>query len=53
MTHEIFVKPMVMLASGTGFAPIVVASAKRDFVLQGGLSEEAFYADSFTSAADQ
>jgi CDP-4-dehydro-6-deoxyglucose reductase len=34
-------------------APIVVDSAKRDYVSLGGLPEEAFYADSFTSEADK
>jgi CDP-4-dehydro-6-deoxyglucose reductase len=34
-------------------APIVVDSAKRDYVAQGGLPEEAFYADAFTSEADK
>jgi CDP-4-dehydro-6-deoxyglucose reductase len=34
-------------------APIVVDSAKRDYVLQGGLPEEAFFADAFTSKADK
>jgi mono/diheme cytochrome c family protein len=34
-------------------APIVVDSAKRDYVAQGGLSEEEFFADSFTSEADK
>jgi len=34
-------------------APIVVDSARRDYVQDCGLSEEAFFADSFTSAADQ
>ena len=34
-------------------APIVVDSAKRDYVAQGGLPEEEFYADSFTSEADK
>ncbi len=34
-------------------APIVVDSAKRDYVGQGGLPEEEFYADSFTSEADK
>lgn len=34
-------------------APIVVDSARRDFVEQRQLNAEAFYADSFTSAADQ
>lgn len=34
-------------------APIVVESARRDYVAQAGLPEEAFYADSFTSAADK
>ena len=33
-------------------APIVVDSAKRDFVAQCKLPEEEFYADSFTSEAD-
>jgi CDP-4-dehydro-6-deoxyglucose reductase len=33
-------------------APIVVESAKRDYVAA-GLPEEAFYADAFTSAADK
>ena len=33
-------------------APIVVDAAKRDFVSERGLPEEAFFADSFTSAAD-
>ncbi|WMW82369.1 CDP-6-deoxy-delta-3,4-glucoseen reductase [Undibacterium cyanobacteriorum] len=33
-------------------APIVVESAKRDFVAQSGLPAEEFYADSFTSEAD-
>ena len=33
-------------------APIVVESARREFVAQRHLSEEAFYADSFTSEAD-
>jgi CDP-4-dehydro-6-deoxyglucose reductase, E3 len=33
-------------------APIVVSSAQRDFVGQCGLPSEAFFADSFTSAAD-
>jgi CDP-4-dehydro-6-deoxyglucose reductase, E3 len=34
-------------------APIVVDSAKRDYVAQGGLPEEEFFADSFTSEADK
>jgi CDP-4-dehydro-6-deoxyglucose reductase, E3 len=34
-------------------APIMVESAKRDFVAQCGLPEEAFYADAFTSEADK
>lgn len=34
-------------------APIVVDSAKRDFCLQAGLSEDNFFADSFTSEADK
>jgi CDP-4-dehydro-6-deoxyglucose reductase, E3 len=33
-------------------APIVVKSAQRDFVAQCGLPADAFFADSFTSAAD-
>jgi CDP-4-dehydro-6-deoxyglucose reductase len=34
-------------------APIVVASAQRDFVTLAGLPPEFFFADSFTSAADK
>jgi CDP-4-dehydro-6-deoxyglucose reductase len=34
-------------------APIVVDSARADFVQRAGLPEDEFYADSFTSAADQ
>lgn len=34
-------------------APIVVDSARRDFVQQAGLSEYEFYADAFTSEADK
>jgi CDP-4-dehydro-6-deoxyglucose reductase len=34
-------------------APIMVESAKRDFVAQCGLPEESFYADAFTSEADK
>lgn len=34
-------------------APIVVESARRDYMAQAGLPEEAFFADSFTSAADK
>ena len=34
-------------------APVMVDSAKRDFVAACGLPEEAFYADSFTSEADK
>jgi CDP-4-dehydro-6-deoxyglucose reductase len=34
-------------------APIVVDSAKRDYESLGGLPEEEFYADSFTSEADK
>jgi CDP-4-dehydro-6-deoxyglucose reductase len=34
-------------------APIVVESAKRDYVSEGRLPEECFFADSFTSAADK
>lgn len=33
-------------------APIVVESARREFVTQCGLPDDAFFADSFTSAAD-
>ena len=33
--------------------PIMVDSAKRDFVGKCGLPEDAFYADSFTTAADK
>ena len=33
-------------------APIVVESARRDFVKKAGLPEEAFFADAFTSEAD-
>jgi len=33
-------------------APVMVASAKRDFVARCQLPEEEFYADAFTSAAD-
>ena len=34
-------------------APIVIDSAKRDYMAHAGLPEEAFFADSFTSAADK
>lgn len=34
-------------------APIVVESARRDYVAEGRLPEEFFFADSFTSAADK
>ena len=34
-------------------APIVVESAQRDYVQQGGLPSEEFYADAFTSEADK
>ena len=34
-------------------APIVIESARRDYVTKAGLPEEAFFADSFTSAADK
>ncbi|MDM4765445.1 CDP-6-deoxy-delta-3,4-glucoseen reductase [Pelomonas sp. SE-A7] len=34
-------------------APIMVESAKRDFVAKSGLPEDEFYADSFTSEADK
>jgi CDP-4-dehydro-6-deoxyglucose reductase len=34
-------------------APVVVESAKRDFVTLCGLDEEAFFADAFTSEADK
>jgi CDP-4-dehydro-6-deoxyglucose reductase, E3 len=33
-------------------APIVVSSAQRDFVTKCALPADAFFADSFTSAAD-
>nr|WP_315466214.1 CDP-6-deoxy-delta-3,4-glucoseen reductase [uncultured Rhodoferax sp.] len=34
-------------------APVVVDSARRDFVAQSGLPEEEFFADAFTSEADK
>lgn len=34
-------------------APIVVDSARRDYVAEAGLPEEEFYADAFTSEADK
>jgi CDP-4-dehydro-6-deoxyglucose reductase len=34
-------------------APIVVDSARREYIAQGGLPEEEFFADSFTSEADK
>jgi CDP-4-dehydro-6-deoxyglucose reductase len=34
-------------------APIVIESAKRDYTTKAGLPDEAFFADSFTSAADK
>lgn len=34
-------------------APIVVESARRDYIAQAGLPEEEFFADSFTSEADK
>ncbi|MFZ9550868.1 MAG: CDP-6-deoxy-delta-3,4-glucoseen reductase, partial [Hylemonella sp.] len=34
-------------------APIVVESARRDFVAVAGLPDEEFFADSFTSEADK
>ena len=34
-------------------APIVVDSARHDYVTQAGLPEEEFFADSFTSEADK
>ena len=34
-------------------APIVVESARRDFVAEAGLPEDAFHADIFTMAADR
>jgi CDP-4-dehydro-6-deoxyglucose reductase len=34
-------------------APIVIESARRDFVAQAGLPEHEFYADAFTSEADK
>ena len=33
-------------------APVMVEAARRDFVAQAGLSEDAFFADSFLSQAD-
>jgi CDP-4-dehydro-6-deoxyglucose reductase len=33
-------------------APIVVDTARREFIAQCHLSEDAFFADSFTSEAD-
>ena len=33
--------------------PVMVESARRDFVAQAGLPEEVFYADAFTSEADK
>lgn len=34
-------------------APIVVDSAKRDYLALGGLPEEEFFADAFTTEADK
>ena len=34
-------------------APVMVESAQRDFIAQCGLPDDEFFADSFTSAADQ
>jgi len=34
-------------------APIVVESAQRDYVAKGGLPNEEFFADAFTSEADK
>lgn len=34
-------------------APVVVDSARRDYVVEGGLPEDAFFADAFTTAADK
>ena len=34
-------------------APVVIESAKRDYTTKAGLPDEAFFADSFTSAADK
>jgi len=34
-------------------APAMIEAAQRDFVAQCGLSDEAFYADAFTSEADK
>lgn len=34
-------------------APIVVDSAKRDYMALGGLPEEEFFADAFTTEADK
>ena len=33
--------------------PIMVESAKRDFVMKAGLPDDEFYADAFTSEADK
>jgi CDP-4-dehydro-6-deoxyglucose reductase len=33
--------------------PIMVESAKRDFVMKSGLPDDEFYADAFTSEADK
>ena len=41
------------LAGQQNGAPIVIDSAKRDYLAHAGLPEEAFFADSFTSAADK
>ena len=43
MNHQVY-------ASGV---PIMVESAKRDFVMKAGLPDDEFYADSFTSEADK
>jgi CDP-4-dehydro-6-deoxyglucose reductase len=34
-------------------APIVVESAKRDYIAEGRLPEEEFFADAFTTEADK
>jgi len=34
-------------------APIVIDSAKRDYLAEGGLPDEEFFADSFTTEADK
>src|SRR5437867_660051 len=46
-------KPIVMVASGTGCAPVMVDAARRDFVAQCSLPAEEFFADSFLTEADK